>query len=110
MRDLNINSDKIILFGGGAKSDTWRQIITDVFNSKVVTLNIEEGAAFGAAIIAGAGCGIYASIKEGIEKILSEDKENNPVAENVEKYKKLYTIYKSLYKDLKDNFKKLGSL
>ena len=110
MRDLNINSNKITLFGGGAKSNTWRQIIADVFNSKVVTLNIEEGAAFGAAIIAGAGCGIYASIKEGIEKILSEDKENNPTAENVEKYKKLYTIYKSLYKDLKDDFKKLGSL
>src|SRR4030042_205603 len=110
MSALNINSDKITLFGGVAKSNTWRQIIADVFNSKVVTLNIEEGAAFGAAIIAGAGCGIYASIKEGIEKILSEDKENNPAAENVEKYKKLYTIYKSLYKDLKDNFKKLGSL
>ncbi|MBM3702367.1 MAG: xylulokinase, partial [Actinobacteria bacterium] len=110
MRDLNINSYKIILFGGGAKSSTWRQIIADILNSKVVTLNIEEGAAFGAAIIAGAGCGIYPNIKEGVDKIINEDKENNPMAENVEKYKKLYTIYKLLYKDLKDNFKKLSSL
>jgi len=110
MRDLNINSDKIILFGGGAKSSTWRQIIADILNSKVVTLNVEEGSAFGAAIIAGAGCGIYSSIKEGVDKIINEDKENNPIAENVEKYKKLYAIYKLLYKDLKDNFKKLSSL
>lgn len=110
MRDLNINSDKIILFGGGAKSRTWRQIIADILNSKVVTLNVEEGSAFGAAIIAGAGCGIYSSIKEGVDKIINEDKENNPIAENVEKYKKLYAIYKLLYKDLKDNFKKLSSL
>ena len=110
MRDLNINSYKIILFGGGAKSSTWRQIIADILNSKVVTLNVEEGSAFGAAIIAGAGCGIYPNIKEGVDKIINEDKENNPMAENVEKYKKLYTIYKLLYKDLKDNFKKLSSL
>jgi xylulokinase len=110
MRDLNINSDKIILFGGGAKSSIWRQIIADILNSKVVTLNVEEGSAFGAAIIAGAGCGIYPSIKEGVDKIINEDKENNPIAENVEKYKKLYAIYKLLYKDLKDNFKKLSSL
>ncbi|MFZ3106144.1 MAG: xylulokinase, partial [Candidatus Hydromicrobium sp.] len=110
MRDLNINSDKIILFGGGAKSSTWRQIIADILNSKVVTLNVEEGSAFGAAIIAGAGCGIYPNIKEGVDKIINEDKENNPIAENVEKYKKLYVIYKLLYKDLKDNFKKLSSL
>lgn len=110
MRDLNINSDKIILYGGGAKSSTWRQIIADILNSKVVTLNVEEGSAFGAAIIAGAGCGIYPNIKEGVDKIINEDRENNPMAENVEKYKKLYAIYKLLYKDLKDNFKKLSSL
>lgn len=110
MRELNITSDKIILFGGGAKSSIWRQIIADILNLKVVTLNVEEGPAFGAAIIAGAGCGIYSSIEEGVNKIINEDKENNPIAENVEKYNKLYKIYKSLYIDLKDNFKKLSRL
>lgn len=110
MRDLNVNSDKVILFGGGAKSSIWRQIIADILNSKIVTLNVEEGPSFGAAIIAGAGCGIYPSIKEGIDKIINENKENNPIVENVEKYKKLYAIYKSLYEDLKDNFKRLSGL
>jgi len=110
MRELNITSDKIILFGGGAKSSIWRQIIADILNSKVVTLNVEEGPAYGAAIIASAGCGIYPSIKEGVDKIINKDKENNPIAENVEKYKKLYVIYKSLYKDLKDNFKELSKI
>ena len=110
MRNLNINSDRVILFGGGARNSIWRQIIADILNSKIVTLNVEEGSAFGAAIIAGAGCGIYSSIKEGVDKIINEDKENNPIAENVKKYNKLYTIYKSLYMNLKDNFKKLSSL
>jgi xylulokinase len=111
MRDLNINSDKIILFGGGAKSSTWRQIIADILNSKVVTLNVEEGSAFGAAIIAGKGYGIYSDIKDIADKIINDvDEENYPIDENVKKYKKIYQIYRSLYISLKDNFKKLSSL
>lgn len=110
MRELNIVSDEIVLFGGGAKSSIWRQIIADILNSKIVTLTIEEGPAFGAAIIAGAGCGVFSSVEGGVDKIINKDKGNNPMVKNVEKYKKLYTIYKSLYMDLKDNFQKLGNL
>ena len=50
------------------------------------------------------------AFQPSIDKIINEDKENNPMAKNVEKYKKLYAVYKLLYKDLKDNFKKLSSL
>jgi len=110
MRELTIVSDEIVLFGGGARSSIWRQIIADILNSKIVTLNVEEGPAFGAAIIAGAGCGIYSSIGEGVNKIINKEKENNPIAENAGKYKKLYKIYKSLYVNLKENFKKLSNL
>jgi len=110
MRGLNINSEKIILFGGGAKSGTWRQIISDILNSNIVTLNVEEGPAFGAAIIAGVGCGIFPSIEEAVGRMIYKEKENNPVAENVEMYNKIYSIYKSLYTDLKDSFKELSRL
>lgn len=109
MKELNIKSDNIILSGGGAKSDIWRQILADVLNSKVVTLNIEEGPAFGAAIIAGKGCGLFSKIEDVADRILGEvNQENYAIAENVEKYKKLYPIYRSLYKSLKEDFKKLG--
>ena len=36
--------------GGGANSDTWRQVVADVFNVPVTVLQNNEGAAFGAAL------------------------------------------------------------
>jgi len=110
MRKLNIVSDKIVLFGGGAKSKVWRQIISDVMNAKIVTLNVEEGPAYGAALIAGVGCGIYSSVEEAADKTIKEASQINPIEENVKKYEKLYKIYGSLYADLKDDFEKLSHI
>lgn len=110
MKDAGIKSEKIILFGGGAKSKIWRQIVTDIFNTNIVTLNIEEGPAFGAALLAGVGCGIYKSVQEAVNKTIIEIDETNPNADNVARYKKLYEIYVSLYKDLKNDFEKLSKL
>ncbi|GAG92323.1 unnamed protein product, partial [marine sediment metagenome] len=110
MRKLNIVSDKIVLFGGGAKSKVWRQIISDVMNARIVTLNVEEGPAYGAALIAGVGCGIYSSIEEAAGKTIKEANQINPIEENVKKYEKLYKIYGSLYEDLKDDFEKLSHI
>lgn len=110
MKDLGISSKKIVLFGGGAKSKIWRKIVADIFDTKIVTLNVEEGPTFGAALLAGVGCGIYKSVQEAISKTICEVDEINPDVDNAAKYKKLYEIYKSLYKDLKNDFKKLSSL
>ncbi len=110
MRKLNIVSDKIVLFGGGAKSKVWKQIISDVMNAKIVTLNVEEGPAYGAALIAGVGCGIYSSVEEAADKTIKEASQIDPIRENVKKYEKLYGIYGSLYADLKDDFEKLGHI
>lgn len=108
MKELDIKPDKIILSGGGSRSTVWRQIIADVLNTKVITLNIDESPAFGAALIAGKGCGIFPDLKAVSNKILNNIKNTNyPVDKNARRYKKLYRIYKSLYKNLKDNFKEL---
>jgi xylulokinase len=110
MKEIGIISSKIVLYGGGAKSKIWRQIISDIFGTKIVTLNIEEGPAYGAALIAGAGCGIYKSVEEACDSVIKEVNKNNPIEENVLKYNELYKIYNSLYKNLKDEFKKIDSI
>jgi len=110
LKTQNISSEKVVLFGGGAKSNIWRQIIADVFNTKIVTLNIKEGPAYGAALIAGVGVGIYSSMEDAVAKIIREVNEISPLEKNVKKYKKLYKIYKSLYSDLKVHFKELADI
>lgn len=110
MNEVGIKSDKVILFGGGAKSKIWRQIIADIFNKRIATLNIEEGPSYGGALLAGVGCGVYESVVEAAKKVIKEIDEVNPLPENIEKYKHIYEIYKSLYKDLKKDFGKLTLL
>jgi len=108
MKELGIISEKIALFGGGVKSELWRQIISDIFNTKIVTLNIEEGPSYGAAILAGVGAGIYSDVREATDSIVKEVSENSPDPNNVLKYGKYYKVYQSLYNSLKEDFKKIN--
>jgi xylulokinase len=110
MKDLGISSKKIVLFGGGAKSKIWRQIIADVFDTKIATFNVDQGPAFGAALLAGVGCGVFRSVQDAVSKTISEAEEIDPITDNVVEYNKIYKIYKSLYSNLKDDFKKLSNL
>jgi len=50
MNALGISADEIVLTGGGANSDTWRQVVADVFDAPVAVLRDNEGAALGAAL------------------------------------------------------------
>jgi len=109
MKDLGIASDKVVLFGGGARSKLWRQIISDIFNTRIVTLNIEEGPSYGAAILAGVGAGIYPSVREAVKNIITEVSETDPIHGNTEEYKKHYRVYRALYQNLKGDFVKLSS-
>ncbi|MBN1298077.1 MAG: xylulokinase [Actinobacteria bacterium] len=110
MGETGIKSDKVILFGGGAKSKLWKQITADIFNTEIVTLNVEEGPSYGGALLAAVGSGIYSSVADAAKKVIKEKDRVLPVAENVEKYKKIYEIYKSLYAGLKNDFSKLGRI
>ena len=110
MNEIGIKSGKVVLFGGGAKSSLWKQIIADIFNVKIVTLNVEEGPSYGGALLAGVGCGIYKNIVEAAQRIIKEVDAVLPVLQNVEKYRKIYRIYRSLYKDLKSNFSEVAGI
>jgi xylulokinase len=110
MREVGITSDKVVLFGGGARSRIWKQIVADIFSTKIVTLNVEEGPSYGGALLAGVGVGIYGSVQEATGKVIKEVEEVLPVAENIEKYDRIYEIYRSLYSDLKEDFAKLAGI
>jgi xylulokinase len=110
MKELGITSEKIVLFGGGARSELWRQITADIFNTRVVTLNVSEGPSYGAAIIAGVGAGIYEDVRKAVGLIIKEVTTTRPKNENVEKYNKYYRVYRSLYGSLREEFKKISGV
>ena len=96
--------------GGGAKSPLWRQMQADIYNANVVSLNIEEGGAAGAAILAGYGTGYFSSIQEGCDAMLRVSSVIEPIGEHVKRYEDFYQQTKALYRSLTDNFSRLNAL
>ncbi len=90
--------------GGGAKSALWRQIQADIFDASVVTMEIEEGPAAGAAILAAVGCGFFQTVGEGCSAIVKTDTQTDPIPENVKRYNEYFELYHSLYRHLKEPF------
>ncbi len=106
-KELGIKIEQVIASGGGAKSRVWRQMQADVFNKEISMTQSTEQAAMGAAILAGVGVGIYKDVEEGCRKVVKLKGEKiKPIPENVDIYSKQFEIYKSLYQDLKQDFKK----
>ena len=110
IEEMGIKITQIRTSGGGAHSDIWRQIHADVFNSEVTTVSgSAEGGAYGAALVAGAGVGIWQSVAEAVQVIKTE-KRTLPDEKNSAIYRQLYPIYSGLYHQLKDTFNELASI
>ena len=60
--EMNVPVKNIRLGGGGARSPLWRQIQADVYGHEVEIVEAEEGAAYGAAILAGVGAQMWPSV------------------------------------------------
>lgn len=89
--------DTIISIGGGAKNEAWLQMQADIFNAKIVKLSSEQGPGMGAAMLAAYGSGWFPSLKACADAFLQVEKEYEPNPANVEKYKKLFNVYKDVY-------------
>ncbi|HEX7974793.1 MAG TPA: xylulokinase, partial [Anaerolineales bacterium] len=82
--------------GGGAKSSLWRQILADVLDTELVTVNTTEGAAFGAALLAAVGAGLYPDVPTACEATIRITGSTSPSTE-VETYRQFYPRYQALY-------------
>jgi xylulokinase len=60
----------IRLGGGGARSPLWRQIQADVYGHEVEIVEAEEGAAYGAAILAGVGVKLWLSVEDACKAVV----------------------------------------
>ena len=65
--------------GGGSRSPLWRQIQADCFGRKVVTIETEEGPAYGVALLAAVGAGAFKNIAEACAATISVVQETAPI-------------------------------
>jgi xylulokinase len=97
------------LSGGGAKSALWRQILADIFDAELVTVNTTEGAAFGAALLAGVGAGVWSNVDDACAQTVFVSESIVPNPQAVETYRAMYRQYENLYPILKHTFHALGA-
>lgn len=100
---LQISATRIC--GGGAKSDIWKKVIANIFGVPVYTLNVEEGPAYGAVILAMVGSKEYMSIDKAVESLVTTNNAIIPNESLIKKYETRYRYFQKLYPSLRDVFK-----
>jgi xylulokinase len=103
MRDLGLRIEQVRGSGGGVRSPLWRQILADVFDTELVTVNVTEGAAYGAALLAGVGATVYADVPEACTRTVWVVDQVVPGAD-AGRYADYYRVYRRLYPTLKPVF------
>ena len=93
--------------GGGMKSAFWRQILASILETELVTVNTTEGAAYGAALLAGVGAGNWPDVLTACQAAIVITGRTQPDPEQVAIYQKQYPIYQALYPALASIFHKM---
>jgi xylulokinase len=99
--EMGVPVETIRLGGGGARSRLWRQIQADVYGHSVEVVEADEGAAYGAALLAGVGEGMWASVDEACAATVSVRERAAPDTETARLMNERYKIYQTIYPALR---------
>jgi xylulokinase len=99
--EMKVPVETIRLGGGGARGPLWRQVQADIYGRDVEILAAEEGAAYGAALLAGVGAGVWSSVDEACEKSVRVARRVQPDPEATALMNKRYEQYRALYPALR---------
>lgn len=111
LRDAHGGSiDEIRLTGGGARSAFWRQLMADVFDTRVALTTSTEGPAFGAALLGGVAAGIFPSTEEAADALVHVTARVAPEPASAARYQEIHAVYRGLYADLKQRFGELARI
>jgi xylulokinase len=83
--------------GGGARSDLWLSIVASVLELPLERVAVEEGAAYGAALLGGVAGGVWSDVGEAVAACVRTHGRVEPVAEWIEPYRELLQRYRALY-------------
>jgi xylulokinase len=101
--------NQVRVAGGGARSALWRKILASVLGAELVTVNSTEGAAYGAALLAGVGAGAWKDVAAACESAIAVTGRDEPDAGWQRAYEAMYPRYRALYPALKGEFAALGA-
>lgn len=110
IREQNLPTTVVRVSGGGANSLVWRQMLADIFGLRVEVVNSVDGPAFGAAILAAVGVGAFDNVEDACNRIVGTVWSTEPNQENVQRYNRVYRVYRGLYETLKDTFKAISTM
>ena len=99
---------QVRISGGGIKSLLWRKILASVLEIELVTVNTTEGAAYGAALLAGVGIGGWKDIVSACRETVKITGSVFPDSSQIETYRKAYPLFQQLYPILKPSFQKMS--
>ena len=100
-QEMEVPVTTIRLGGGGARSALWRQIQADIYGQPVETVDAEEGAAHGAAILAGVGVKTWSSVDEACQSVMRVAEKITPDSEHSRALDRAYTVYRRMYPAMK---------
>lgn len=105
LMELDIPCEKIVAAGGGARSDVWLQMQSDVFERPVFRSASDEQASLGAAITAAIGSGAFSNYADACDCCVKKPEiVFYPIKENVTIYREMYPVYRELYRANKHIF------
>jgi xylulokinase len=104
-KEMDVPVQVIRLGGGGARSALWRQIQADVYGRTVEIVEAEEGAAYGAALLAGVGSKLWPSVDAACERLVRVSSHIEPNGAVVALLDRQYLTFRALYPALRDIFR-----
>ena len=99
--ELKLPIESIRLGGGGARGALWRQVQADIYGMPVDLVEAEEGPAYGAALLAGVGTGVWSSVEKACETAVRVAKRVEPEKKGVALLDRQYAAFRKLYPALR---------
>lgn len=109
MEKVGIKIEELRAIGGGAKSERWLQLKADTFGKRILTLEVSEAACLGAAMLGGLAAGVFPSLKEAVERMVTVKQVYEPEPAAHAKFEEKYAHFIQIYPLLKDFNHRLSS-
>jgi xylulokinase len=97
MRELGTADEDVRAVGGGARSDLWLRLQADAYGRPIRRTAIDEGPAYGAALLGGVAAGVFRDVAEAETRVRLRDAVVEPDPERAKRYDELFAIHAGLY-------------